>query len=71
MKEFGDKVPEEVKSKVEAALTTLKDAITRDSTADMKSGIEALNQEALAMGQAVYSQVRRDLLGFLYIRGKA
>merc|ERR1719181_2182906 len=39
--ELGDKVPQDVKAKVEAKLKDLKDAIASDSTEVMKTALEA------------------------------
>ena len=54
--ELGDKVPAEVKEKVEAKLADLKAAVEADNTEGMKAAQEALQQEVMAMGQAMYSQ---------------
>merc|ERR1719181_2549857 len=54
--ELGDKVPQDVKAKVEAKLKDLKDAIASESTEAMKTTQEALQQEVMAMGQSMYSQ---------------
>ena len=59
LKDLGDKVPADVKSKIEASLQSLRDAIAKDDTAAMKSGVESLRQETMAMGQAIYDQVCR------------
>jgi heat shock protein 1/8 len=56
IKELGDKAPADIKQKVEAKLKELQDAIASDNTASMKTAMEALNQEVMAMGQAVYQQ---------------
>ena len=56
IKELGDKAPADIKAKVEAKLKELQDAIASDNTATMKTAMEALNQEVMAMGQAVYQQ---------------
>ncbi|XP_074279583.1 stromal 70 kDa heat shock-related protein, chloroplastic-like [Silene latifolia] len=56
LKELGDKVPVEVKEKVEAKLKDLKDAIETGVTQKIKDAIAAVSQEAMQMGQAVYSQ---------------
>lgn len=56
IKEFGDKVPEDVKSKVEAKIASVRDAVSKDDTELMKSEMEGLQQEMMAVGQAVYSQ---------------
>jgi heat shock 70kDa protein 1/2/6/8 len=55
LKEFGDKVPADLKTKVEAAQAKLKDAIAKEDVAGMKAGMEALQAEVMAIGQAVYS----------------
>jgi L1 cell adhesion molecule like protein len=47
-------VPADVKAKVEAKLKDLQDAIASDNTATMKTAMETLNQEVMAMGQSVY-----------------
>ena len=57
LKEFGDKVPAEVKSKVEEKIKALREASEQDNLEAMKSGMEALQQEMMSVGQAVYSQV--------------
>jgi len=54
LKEYADKVPADVKTKVEGKVADLKAAIEKDDAAAMKSGMEALQQEAMQMGQAMY-----------------
>jgi molecular chaperone DnaK len=44
LKELGDKVDAESKSRVESALETLKKAVERNDTAEIKSATEALTQ---------------------------
>lgn len=56
LKEVGEKVPSEVKEKVERKLKELKDAISSGSTQTIKDAIAALNQEMMQLGQAIYSQ---------------
>lgn len=56
LKELGDKVPADVKDKVESKLKELKDAISSDSTQTIKDAMAALNQEVMQMGQSLYSQ---------------
>ncbi|KAF4360617.1 hypothetical protein G4B88_005693 [Cannabis sativa] len=56
LKELGDKVPGEVKEKVEAKLGELKEAISGGSTQTIKDAIAALNQEVMQLGQSLYNQ---------------
>ncbi|PWZ24468.1 Stromal heat shock-related protein, chloroplastic [Zea mays] len=56
LKELGDKVPGDVKGKVESKLQELKDAVAGGSTQTMKDAISALNQEVMQIGQSLYSQ---------------
>ncbi|KAL6619477.1 hypothetical protein ACP70R_034616 [Stipagrostis hirtigluma subsp. patula] len=56
LKELGDKVPGDVKEKVETKLKDLKDAVEGGSTQTMKDALSALNQEVMQLGQALYSQ---------------
>lgn len=60
VKEFGDKVPEEIKTKINEKVASLRSSISSDDLDGMKAGIEALNQEAMAMGQAVYQQTEQQ-----------
>ena len=54
--ELGDKVPAEMKTKVEGKLNELKEAIASGSVEGMKSAQDSLQQEVMAMGQAMYSE---------------
>lgn len=56
LKEFGDKVPADIKTKVEGKITGLKDASAADDVEAMKKAMEELQTELMAVGQAVYSQ---------------
>lgn len=56
LKELGDKVPGDVKGKVEAKLTELKDALASDNTQSIKDAMAALNQEVMQLGQSLYNQ---------------
>ncbi|XP_078440647.1 stromal 70 kDa heat shock-related protein, chloroplastic-like [Wolffia australiana] len=56
LKELGDKVPGEVKQKVEAKLAELKDAVASDVTQAIKDAMAALNQEVMQLGQSLYNQ---------------
>ena len=54
MTELGDKIPDDVKEKVNAKLADLRAAIEADDLEGMKTKQEALQQEVMAMGQAMY-----------------
>eukprot|EP00244_Chara_vulgaris_P007585 TRINITY_DN282_c0_g1_i8.p1 TRINITY_DN282_c0_g1~~TRINITY_DN282_c0_g1_i8.p1 ORF type:complete len:346 (-),score=108.22 TRINITY_DN282_c0_g1_i8:441-1331(-) len=54
--ELGDKIPGEIKAKVEDKLKALKDTVASGSTQAIKDAQSALQTEVMAMGQSVYSQ---------------
>nr|BAU61572.1 heat shock protein 70B [Gonium pectorale] len=56
LKEFEDKVPADVKSKVEAKMAELRTALASDDTEAIKAAMNQLQQDMMAMGQAMYSQ---------------
>ena len=56
LKDLGDKVPSEIKEKVEAKLKELKDVVTGGSTQAIKDKMAELNQEVMQIGQSLYSQ---------------
>ncbi|KAG2492602.1 hypothetical protein HYH03_009018 [Edaphochlamys debaryana] len=56
LKEFEGKVPAETKAKVEGKLGELKTALPSDDAETIKNAMNALQQEVMAMGQAMYSQ---------------
>ena len=54
--ENSDKVPEELKTKIESKVTTLKDAIESDDDESIKTSLDDLQQTLQELGNAVYSQ---------------
>ena len=54
--ELGEKIPAELKTKVETKVEELKAAIATDETEKMKTAMDALQQEVMQMGSAVYGQ---------------
>lgn len=60
LKEFEGKVPEDIKSKVEAKLNEVKEAIPSDDAEKINAAMEGLRTEVMNLGQAVYSQSGGD-----------
>lgn len=56
LNELGDKVPADVKGKVESKLKELKDTLPSGSVQAIKDAMAALNQEVMQIGQSLYSQ---------------
>merc|ERR1711964_59035 len=56
LSEFGDKLPQDIKEKVEDKLKDLDDAIKTDETSNIKASMDSLQQEVMKMGQALYGQ---------------
>ena len=53
-------VPADVKDKVQFKVDSLKEAIATDDAAKIKAAMEAVQQEAMAMGQAMYGQQQQQ-----------
>nr|CAB71138.2 heat shock protein [Dunaliella salina] len=58
--EFKEKVPEDVKSSIQNRVKELRESAGADDVEGMKKGIEALQQEVMKMGQAMYGQPGGD-----------
>jgi molecular chaperone DnaK len=56
LSENGDKVPSEVKDKVQGSLDDLKKALEGDDTDAVKAAVEKLATDSQELGQAIYSQ---------------
>nr|QBB20004.1 heat shock protein hsp70-B2 [Ettlia sp. YC001] len=56
IKELGDKVPADVKTKLEDKIKAVRDAVSEDNTEKIKSATEALQKEMMDMGAAMYQQ---------------
>ncbi len=56
LKDNGDKIPAEVKSGIEGKIENLKKEIAADNTDGMKSAMKELEELAMKMGEAMYSQ---------------
>lgn len=56
LKEFGDKVDSETKSRIESSITDLKDAMKSDDTAKINSLCDELTQASHKLAEAMYQQ---------------
>ena len=54
MKEYGDKVSQEERGKIEQALSDLKEALKGDDAAKIKSATDAALQASQKLGEAMY-----------------
>ena len=60
LKEFGDKVTEQEKNTIENDIKALKEAVASDDTDKIKSGLEALTQSSMKLGEAMYKAQQKD-----------
>ncbi|MBM4716976.1 Hsp70 family protein [Rhodococcus hoagii] len=60
IKDNEDKVPTDVKEKVEAAITEVKTALAGTDIAAVKAAVEKLSTESQALGQAIYDAQAAD-----------
>jgi molecular chaperone DnaK len=60
LKDLGDKVDAETRSKVEAATADLKKAMEGDDVADIKAKSEALTQSSHKLAEAMYQQAAQS-----------
>jgi len=52
--EYAEKLPADVKAKIDSGVSRLEEAIKADNAAEMKSAMEALNQTMSEAGQKMY-----------------
>jgi molecular chaperone DnaK len=60
LKEYGDKVSEQEKTAIEADLKSLKEAVAGDDLEKIKSGLEALTQSSMKLGEAMYKEQQQE-----------
>ena len=60
LKEFGDKVSEQEKNTIANDIKALKEAVASDDTDKIKSGLEALTQSSMKLGEAMYKAQQQD-----------
>ena len=58
LQDNADKVPQDLKERVEAKVATLKAAVAANNVAEMQTAMADLNSSLQELGQAVYSQQR-------------
>ncbi|NIJ05820.1 molecular chaperone DnaK [Frigoribacterium faeni] len=63
IKENDDKLPDDVKSEVQADVDALKTALAGDDEAAIKPAFDKLNESQSKLGQAIYSQGQADQAG--------
>ena len=60
MKEHGDKLSAEDKTKIETSIKNLKDSLKESNVDDIKSKVEVLTQDAMKLGEAVYKAQQEE-----------
>ena len=60
LKEFDEKLPQDVKDKVNAALTPLKEALETATANELQVLMDKLQEEVMSMGQAMYGGPQSD-----------
>ena len=60
LKDYGDKLSPDEKSKIENDLNALKEAITQDNVDDIKNKNEALTQSSMKIGEIMYKEAQNN-----------
>ena len=60
LKDYGDKLSSDDKSKIESDLNALKEAITTDNLDDIKNKNEALTQSSMKIGEIMYKEAQQN-----------
>lgn len=60
LKEHGDKLPSDLKSKLEQLVNDLRDAINKDDIAKVKLLFDDLQRESMKIGQYLYENVKKE-----------
>jgi molecular chaperone DnaK len=55
LQDLGDQVPADSKSRIEGLINSLRDAVSREDEAAMRSGMQELQQALMEVGQAAYN----------------
>ena len=60
LKDYGDKLSPDEKSKIDDDLKALRDAITKDDVDDIKNKNEALTQSSMKIGEIMYKEAQNN-----------
>ena len=60
LKDYGDKLSPDEKSKIESDLNALKDVIATDNLEDIKNKTEALTQSSMKIGEIMYKESQNN-----------
>jgi len=60
LKEHGEKVPSEERSKVESAVSNLKDVMKQNDASSIKKAIENVMTSSQALGKIIYEQAQKE-----------
>ena len=60
LKEHGDKLSAEDKTKLEQDINALKESLKSDNSDDIKDKVKSLTESAMKLGEAVYKQQQED-----------
>jgi molecular chaperone DnaK len=60
LKEHGDKLSAEDKTKLEQDIDALKESLKSDNSDDIKDKVKSLTESAMKLGEAVYKQQQED-----------
>ena len=60
LKEHGEKIPSDLRGKVESAINSVREAVKEDDAAAIKKTHDALMTEAQAIGKIVYEEVAKQ-----------
>ena len=60
LKEHGDKLSAEDKTKLEESLSSLKDALKGSNVEDIKQKVQTLVQDSMKLGEAVYKNQQQE-----------
>ncbi|PCJ02730.1 MAG: molecular chaperone DnaK [Alphaproteobacteria bacterium] len=63
IEELGDKIPDDEKATVEAAISDLKTALEGEDATDIKEKNDALTQASMKLGELAYRQAQEDAAG--------